>query len=153
MGAVLALLVAAPALAHADLVASTPEDGEVLAVPPTAVELTFSEGLDAGKSSFRLIGPDGDVGTGKAPKDGATTMALEGLALGPGDYRIKWTSVAEDGHIERGSLAFTVSSPTPEPATPTPVPTTAPPRRRDHAHGGARDRVFGTPAADNRTAE
>ena len=122
----LALLVAVPALAHADLVSSTPEDGSVLAVPPTAVELAFSEGLDAGKSSFRLIGPDGDVGTGTASRDGSSTMSLADLVLAPGAYRIKWTAAAEDGHVERGSLGFTVSAPTEEPATPSPVPTTAP---------------------------
>ncbi len=98
----------------------------MLADPPTVVRLAFSEGLDAGKSSFRLIGPDGDVGTGLAARDGATTMTLEGLALAAGDYRIKWTAAAEDGHVERGSLAFTVSPATPEPVTPSPVPTAEP---------------------------
>ena len=120
------MLVAAPALAHADLVSSTPEDGSELASPPTSVELAFSEGLDAGKSSFRLIGPDGDVGTGTASKDGSSTMLLDGLVLAPGAYRIKWTAAAEDGHVERGSLGFTVSAPTEAPVTPSPVPTTVP---------------------------
>jgi methionine-rich copper-binding protein CopC len=127
VGVVLALVVAVPALAHADLVASDPEDGAVLSDPPATVELTFSEGLDPGKSSFRLIGPDGDIGTASAPGDGATTMVLEGLVLAPGDYRIKWTAAADDGHVERGSIGFTVSAPTPAPATPSPAPTTATP--------------------------
>lgn len=122
----LVLVIAGPALAHADLVASDPEDGAVLATPPRSVELTFSEGLDAAKSSFRLIGPDGDVGNGAASRDGSTSMVLEDLVLAPGKYRIKWTAAAEDGHIERGSLGFTVSTPTPEPATPSPIPTSAP---------------------------
>jgi methionine-rich copper-binding protein CopC len=124
--AALALVIAGPTLAHADLVASDPEDGAVLATPPRSVELTFSEGLNAGKSSFQLIGPDGDVGTGAAPGDGSTSMVLENLVLAPGKYRIKWTAAAEDGHIERGSLGFTVSTATPEPAAPSPTPTSAP---------------------------
>ncbi len=118
----LALLLAAPVLAHADLVSSNPEDGAILATPPTVITLTFSEGVDAGKSSFKLTGPDGAVGTGKAAKDGSTVMTLDGLALGPGAYTIKWTSAAPDGHIARGTLGFTVSEPTPAPATPSPTP-------------------------------
>jgi hypothetical protein len=126
VGVGLAVVIAVPALAHADLVASDPEDGAVLADPPTAVTLTFNEGLDAGKSSFRLIGPDGDIGTGTAARDGATRMVLAGLVLAPGEYRVKWTAAADDGHVERGSLGFSVSAPTPEPATPPPSPAPSP---------------------------
>ena len=66
----LALIGGSPALAHASLVSSDPEDRAVVASPPTVVTLRFSEGLDADKSSFRLAGPDGDVGTGRLTKDG-----------------------------------------------------------------------------------
>jgi copper resistance protein C len=128
-----AALTAVPVLAHADLVTSDPADKAVLAEPPTTVTLTFSEGLDASKSSFNVIGSDGTVlGTGKAGQDGATDMTLGGLALVPGAYGIKWTSVAEDGHVERGTLSFNVAEPTPPPATPEPTasasetPTAAP---------------------------
>ncbi len=122
----LSLLIAVPALAHADLVASDPEDGAVLANPPSRVVLTFSEGLDAAKSSFRLIGPDGEIGSATASRDGATRLVLDGLALAPGTYRIKWTAAAGDGHVERGSLGFTVLEPTPAPATLSPAPTSTP---------------------------
>jgi copper resistance protein C len=122
----LAVAVAAPVLAHAELVSSDPEDKAVLDTPPTTITLTFSEGLDAGKSSFVLSGPGGAAGTGRAAKDGATVMTLDGLVLGPGDYTIKWTSAALDGHLERGTLGFTVSEPTPAPATASPSPTPAP---------------------------
>lgn len=110
-----------PALAHAELVRSDPEDGAVLATSPASITLTFSEGLNRGKSSFKLVGPGGPGGTGRAATDGATTMTLTGLALGAGTWKIQWTAAAEDGHIERGALAFTVSEPTPAPATPTPT--------------------------------
>ena len=48
-------------------------------------------------------------------------MTLDGLALTPGAYTIEWTSVADDGDVERGTLSFTVTEPTPAPATPTPA--------------------------------
>ena len=122
----LLLLVASPVLGHAELDTSDPANKAKLDTPPTTMTLTFTEGLDAGKSSFTLKGPDGDVGTGKAAKDGSKRMTLDGLALVPGAYTIAWTAAAEDGHIERGKLGFTVLEPTPAPATPTPAPTVAP---------------------------
>ena len=110
---------------HAELDSSDPADKAVLDTPPTVITLTFDEGV-VGKSSFKLIGPGGDtVGTGGPAKDGDDTMTLDGLALTPGAYTIEWTSVADDGDVERGTLTFTVNEPTPAPATPTPAPSQA----------------------------
>ena len=121
----LVLSVAAPVLADASLVRSTPDDKAVLATPPGAVTLRFSEGLDGGKSSFRLVGPGGEVGTGRPTRDGGRVMSLADLDLGPGAYTVKWVVGSEDGHLVRGTVRFTVLEPTPVPATPSPVPTEA----------------------------
>ncbi len=122
----LVLAFAAPALAHAELKSSDPEDKAVLAAPPSAVTLTFTEGLDQAKSSFKLNGPSGTVGTGKPTRQGGKVMTLEGLTLAPGAYSIQWTAGAADGHVERGKLSFSVSEPTPAPATPSPTLAPAP---------------------------
>ncbi len=122
----LVLAIAVPALAHADLASSDPADKAVLATPPTVVTLKFTEGLDQGKSSFKLNGPDGAVGTGKPTKDGGKIMKLDGLVIGPGKYAISWTAASTDGHLVRGKLSFTVSEPTPPPATASPAPTETP---------------------------
>jgi copper resistance protein C len=140
----LVIAVAVPALAHADLASSDPEDREVLATPPTVITLTFTEGLDQGKSSFQLSGPDGAVGTGKAVEDGSKVMTLDGLDLGAGAYAIKWTAAATDGHVSRGTLSFTVSEPTPAPQTPVPTPTGVP---DDAATAVPPDPVVGVAAA------
>jgi len=121
-GLSLALVITAPAFAHADLVTSSPKDKAVLETPPTKVTLTFSEGLDPGRSSFKLIGSDGTVGTGKVTEASAEVMALDGLTLAPGAYEVRWTAGSPDGHIIRGKLTFTVTEPTPAPATPAPTP-------------------------------
>ena len=124
-GVLLALAAVGPALGHAELVSSDPQDKAVLATPPTVITLTFDEGL-VGKSAFKLLGPDGaTVGTGAPASAGDDTMTLDGLTLTPGVYTIEWTSVADDGDIERGTLSFTVSEPTPAPATPSPAPSQA----------------------------
>ena len=100
----LALAGAWAALAHAELVASDPADGEVLDASPTTIRLAFSENLDPAKSSFRLLGPDGAaIGTGDATA--AKAMSLQPPPLSDGTYTIKWTSAsADDGDIERGQF-------------------------------------------------
>ena len=118
----LVLAVAPPAFAHAELRSADPEDKAVLATPPTVVTLRFTEGLDQARSSFKLNGPSGTVGTGRPAEQGAKVMTLEGLTLAPGVYGIQWTAAADDGHVERGKLSFTVIEPTPAPATPSPTP-------------------------------
>jgi len=148
IGAVLAWVVAGPVLAHADLVTADPADGAVLTVAPTTITLTFSEALDAAKSSVALISAYGTVATGKVSGDG-TVMTLgplvqDGRPLGPGGYEIRWTSVAADGDVLRGRLTFTVSEPTPAPRTPepsTPEPSTV-----------ATEKTAPTPAATSTTA-
>ena len=122
-GLLLALLAVAPVLAHAELDTADPEDGAVLDTPPTTITLTFTEGLDASKSSFRVVLDGTDVATGTADRNGTKTMQASGLDLAPGDYTIRWTAVAEDEHVERGRLGFTVTEPTPAPPSPTPAPT------------------------------
>ena len=104
----LALAGASATLAHAELVASDPADGEVLDASPTTIRLAFSENLDPAKSSFRLLGPDGaTIGTGDATA--AKAMSLQSPPLSDGTYTIKWTSAsADDGDIERGQFTFTV---------------------------------------------
>ncbi|HEY3336619.1 MAG TPA: copper resistance protein CopC [Candidatus Limnocylindrales bacterium] len=124
-GALLALGLVAPVLGHAELISSDPDDTAVLGTPPTVITLTFSEGV-VGKSSFKLLGPDGaTIGTGGPVGDGPDTMTLNGLSLAPGGYTIEWTSVANDGDVQRGTLTFTVNEPASGAATPSPPPSQA----------------------------
>jgi methionine-rich copper-binding protein CopC len=119
-GVLLALAIGGPALAHADLVTSNPGDKAVLATPPPTITLTFSEALDASKSSFKVLLGDTLIGTGKA--SGAMVMTLDSLTLVPGVYEVRWTSAATDGHIQRGKFTFTIAEPTPAPPTPSATP-------------------------------
>lgn len=118
---VILLAAAGPTLGHAELDTADPADKAVLETPPTVITLTFTEDLQAKKSSFKLLGPDGGtIGTGEAT--GVREMTLDGLELAPGAYLIKWTSAsAADGDIARGELTFTVAE-----AAPTASPTTTP---------------------------
>ena len=60
------------------------------------------------------------------PDDAARLLISPVPELAPGTYEVRWTSVTDDGHVERDTWAFTVTAaPTPTPS-PTPSPTAEP---------------------------
>lgn len=120
-GALLSMSIAGPVAADAGLVSSSPADKAVTTTPPTTVTLSFDEGLDPAKSSFKLIRDGATIGTGTVSAGSAKVMELEGLLLAPGGYEVRWTAGSTDGHLVRGTLTFTVADPTPEPSTPAPA--------------------------------
>lgn len=135
--AILFLLVAAPVLAHAELVESTPADGAAVP-PPSEVIAVFSEALVGDRSSLEVRDAAGAVVArgGLDPADPKRlTMRADLPALEPGTYTVRWTAVADDGHVERGTFGFRVveapsplPSPSPSPSSPpppSPLPTTA----------------------------
>jgi methionine-rich copper-binding protein CopC len=110
--------------AHAELESASPADGSTVEGTPDQIVLVFSEAVDAGRSSLELrSAADAVVATGAPDPADPTRMVLEPPELDPGAYTIRWTSVAADGHVERGTVAFTVTTP---PPTPTPTPTRTP---------------------------
>jgi methionine-rich copper-binding protein CopC len=142
----LTLAATLPVLGHADLASSDPASGSTV-TDVQAVRLLFTEALNQNESSFKLQGPDGStVGTG-APV-GPRRIALTGLSLAPGTYTVKWTSVATDGHVERGKFTFDVAAAaaTQDPAAPVPT-ATAEATPAATAAPTATDQLAGTPAA------
>lgn len=121
--AVVLLLSPAAVTAHADLVSSEPADGATVVGPSVPIVVAFDEPLADG-SEAELVGPAGPVATFGRDDADPTRMALPGTeALVAGDYEIRWTSISDDGDIERGTISFTVTSPSP---TVTLTPTTPP---------------------------
>jgi len=136
LGAVGALLLALAALvlgasatlAHAELVSSDPAANSTVTGPFAGpVVLTFSEPLAKG-SKAELVDSAGKT-VASAPIDAANNRLLTfhlGAPLEAGAYTVRWTSIADDGHVERGTLKITVAAaPTPSP-TPS-APASAPP--------------------------
>jgi hypothetical protein len=128
-GALLALVLAVPALAHAELVSSDPADGSVVAGSPRAITLIFNDRLVGGRSFFELVPLGGGASQrGEVDPDRPRRLVLlMSSALAPGDYEVRWRAIADDGHdeLKRGIVRFTVPAPTPSPATPLP-PTATP---------------------------
>ncbi|TPE62611.1 copper resistance protein CopC [Sandaracinobacter neustonicus] len=107
-----ALMVAAPAIAHPKLLASTPAGGSTTA-SPTVVSMQFSEALFPKLSGATLV----KLGGGEpATVEAATSFAADnrGISLKPvsslkaGQYRVDWFGVAADTHRITGNFNFTV---------------------------------------------
>ncbi len=121
--ATLLVLLAAPAWAHAILMASQPAAGGTTPPGPTHLLLRFNSRVDHARSSLVLTRPGG--GTERLPIDGASAVdALSAAAtLPPGGYNVRWQVLAVDGHITRGDVPFTVTAPdaaSPQLASPQP---------------------------------
>ncbi|MEM1316514.1 MAG: copper resistance CopC family protein, partial [Pseudomonadota bacterium] len=108
-----ALLAPVQALAHAQLRASDPADGAVVAQPPAAVTLTFNEGV--APLVLRLIGPDGETvdldGSAENEKVAIPLPATDAI----GTHLLSWRVVSSDGHPVGGTLTFHVGAPSTSP--------------------------------------
>ena len=105
--AVLAVLHATPALAHAELGRAEPADGEQLAVAPSGVRLDFTERL-APESRVTVVDScrhEVDAGTSVRG-----TRILADVRPGqPGTWRVSYDVVSsDDGHQSAGGYSFTV---------------------------------------------
>jgi copper transport protein len=121
-------LTAAPVLAHANLIRSTPASGEILAQPPAILELEFSEPVDPALFSVQLLDASSQVvaaGPGDLDPDLPTFLRLELPLLEDGAYTTSWqVRSAVDGHVTQGLVNFAVglSSPLPSLLPPPGVP-------------------------------
>ena len=108
LGIAASWMLATPALGHAALVSSDPADGS--SVPfPTTVTLVFDDTLDTAKSVFEVVDATGTVvGTGHATAGDAKTMRATGLSLTWGACQVRWTAIASDGDLTRGTVSFFV---------------------------------------------
>jgi methionine-rich copper-binding protein CopC len=126
LGTLMALALVGVAWAHAELETSIPAKGATVPSPfDGPIVLTFSAALADG-SKADVHGPDGMViASAKIDGKGARMTITLDTALAAGDYEVKWVSVAEDGDLLRGTIAFTITPAPPSP-TPTPEPTPSP---------------------------
>ena len=130
-----ALLAPATALAHAELATIDPADTSTVQGSPTKIVATFTEDLDAGASSLKIVDASGKVIVeGSAVGSDKTTMTLPVPAiLAPGAYTVRWTSKSSaDGDLDHGTTTFTVAAaPSSAPSSaasdaPSSVPTVGP---------------------------
>jgi methionine-rich copper-binding protein CopC len=96
--------------AHMALKKTEPADRATVTAPPAAVTLWFTQKPDLAVSRLVLAGPAGEVKLG-APKVGDAmqlSAPIEGT-MANGAYRIEWQTAGDDGHVQKGSVAFTLN--------------------------------------------
>lgn len=107
----LALLGAAPADAHAQLVSATPAPGSTVASLPGEVRLTFDgPPYDYGLGVVVLSPSGGHVETGRVSVDGNDVVQPLRNVSEAGAYQVQWRVVSADGHPATGTYAFVVDA-------------------------------------------
>lgn len=111
-------LVSAPSQAHTQLVSSSPSNGAVLDVAPTAVTFVFNEPLLPHLDTISINTEGGVNVTSKSvkPRDNTVSMPWP-IDLMPGKYQVAYRIVADDGHPVTGSITLSYGAST-APTTP-----------------------------------
>ena len=111
-----ALAAPSTALAHANLLGTQPTDGARLARAPHTIVVLFDDTVRVGSGNAVVENASGrSVLAGPPRTDGRTlTLPLE-AGLADADYSVRWSIVSDDGHLERGVLAFAVGAASPPP--------------------------------------
>ena len=108
LATVAAEILGGPVFAHARLASSVPASNAQVAAAPTTLTLTFDEAVKLALLKLSSDGKDTPVTVDRKAK-AAKTVVLPLPALSPGKYDVHWTAVAaDDGHVTKGSFAFTV---------------------------------------------
>jgi hypothetical protein len=102
------LLVAITLSAHTKAVKTLPAADATVAAP-TTVQVWFNETPDVKVSKLTLEGPSGAVKLGavKAAAENSIAAAVEG-AVADGKHTVSWQTAGKDGHVIKGTFAFTV---------------------------------------------
>lgn len=108
------LAVAAPAGAHARLVATSPEAGSTVPASPQELRLEFNEPVDIAPGAIRLFDAAGrqiDLPEAtRLPADPKVVVARP-PELGRGSYVVAWRAVSTDAHPINGAFTFSVIEP------------------------------------------
>jgi methionine-rich copper-binding protein CopC len=99
---------AAPALAHVQLVKTSPQAGSTAKRTAPSASATFSGPILSG--SLNVAGPGGrraSVDSGaRDPRSIKRVLVELKHGLKPGTYKASWKIVAGDGHHEHGTFTF-----------------------------------------------
>jgi methionine-rich copper-binding protein CopC len=96
--------------AHMALKKAEPANGATIATAPTTVTLWFTQEPDLAVSRVTLAGPAGPVKLGavKVGEGMQLTAPIEGTMTN-GAYTLEWQTAGDDGHVQKGSVAFTLN--------------------------------------------
>jgi copper transport protein len=102
---------AAPASAHAVLVASDPSSDTIVPDAPNKVTLTFSESVQLISGKIQVLAPDGSRADQGEPQANGNTVVIPLRSGGArGTYLVSYRVVSADSHPVAGSLTFSVGA-------------------------------------------
>lgn len=102
---------AAPAMAHAALVETSPADGATLDESPSEIHLTFNETVNAPTGGLRVFDSDGArVDRADQGQSSPDTLTLQVPELDDGTYVATYRVTSADGHVVRGAFIFSVGA-------------------------------------------
>jgi copper transport protein len=111
--AILVLLAAGVASAHANLASSDPANGATLPTAPSQIRLTFTEPPDPTLSTITVLDAGGTtLATGDPTLEPPRTLTVSmPTNVRDGVYTVSWRTVSTvDGHVTAGAFAFGVGA-------------------------------------------
>lgn len=103
------------ALAHADLISTSPTNQSLLDDSPTEIALGFSESVDPVDPAIRVVDDQGnDVEIGGVDQSGGSDTLRAPITepLADGTYVVAWQAISADSHRIRGAFTFSVGEAT-----------------------------------------
>jgi methionine-rich copper-binding protein CopC len=95
--------------AHMKLQKSDPVAGATLTATPKTVSLFYTQKPDLKVTKLSLKGPVGEVKLGVAHMMGDTQLMATVDGEAPdGAYTLSWQTAGDDGHVQKGTIAFTL---------------------------------------------
>lgn len=106
--AVLGVIWAGPAWAHAELLSVDPSPGSQLAKAPSTIRMTFSEPVQVPAGAIRIL--DNERRETKVTSVRSTDAVVVATlpSLGTGGYVVTWRVVSDDSHPIGGAFTFAV---------------------------------------------
>lgn len=118
LAATLCFVIFAPSAvwAHAFPEAEQPRVGSTVSSPPARVSIKYDAPIQSLFSKLKVLDSSGKAVTIGSPKVGPDhrTLSIRLKPLKPGNYTVKWSVVAEDGHRTEGSYGFTLAARSPQ---------------------------------------
>ena len=106
--------VAPDASAHATVVSTSPNDGQVVATAPSAVSVRFDEPVQMQFGALRVFSPSGarvDEGSPTHPGGRADTVEVAlASKLSQGTYTAAWHVISADSHPVSGAFTFSIGA-------------------------------------------
>jgi methionine-rich copper-binding protein CopC len=106
--------VAGPAIAHPDLISTSPHDGAQLGSAPSSIVIAFDEAVTAAIQGNRIVDQRGATvpSTSKLSNKNKTLTITPKKRLGKGMYAAAYNLWSVERHFVPGAIGFTVATPT-----------------------------------------